>query len=80
MIDDRICRFDWQPIEVIVGKAERKFYVHETLICSKSEFFAKALNKVWIEKQQRRVVMPEDDPELFLGYLNWVYTGTIPCL
>ena len=75
------CRFLQSPIiKVIVGTAEaqRTILVHQGIICDRSEFFKKALTGAWIESQEKKVELPEDDPAIFTLYLERLYTGYIP--
>jgi hypothetical protein len=47
------------------------------MICARSKFFYCAMNGDWVEKDERLVKLPEDDPEIFGIYANLVYTGKI---
>lgn len=65
------------PIEVVVGSGEHKFYVHEGLIRAHSPFFDVALNKVWREGAERIIKLPEEVPEVFKKYIQWLYSNQI---
>ncbi|KAL9095494.1 MAG: hypothetical protein Q9165_002365 [Trypethelium subeluteriae] len=71
--------FDSDPITVLVGLKAQKFIIHENALRSKSPFFEAALSKPWAEARERRVTLPEDDPEVFKLYVQWLYTDRIHC-
>lgn len=64
---------------VDVGSYEERqtFDVHEDLLKAHSRFFCAALNKEWKEGQERKVSLPEDDPEHFELSYHFLYTGRI---
>ncbi|KAF2653804.1 hypothetical protein K491DRAFT_569063, partial [Lophiostoma macrostomum CBS 122681] len=67
-------------VRVIVGKddEQKTFYVHEGLICARSKFFFNAMKKEWSESEDKRVQLPDDEPDLFGLYLTLLYTDTLP--
>lgn len=67
--------FDSEPITIMVGAAEKKFFVHESHIRSSSEFFDITMNHDWKEKSTRTITLPEQDPEAFAIYIKWLYSG-----
>lgn len=66
-------------LTVVVGKEpnEKRFLVHEGFICARSEFFRRAINGPWVERDERLIKLLEDDPEIFATYINLVYTNNI---
>lgn len=52
--------------------------VHESFIVRTSDFFATALEKVWVEGQTRVINLPEEDPVDLGNYLDWIYTRKLP--
>ncbi|KAH7094899.1 hypothetical protein FB567DRAFT_600599 [Paraphoma chrysanthemicola] len=66
-------------LAVIVGKEPRqeRFLVHEGIFSARSEFFRRAMNGNWAERDERLIELPEDDPEVFSMYVNFVYTNNI---
>jgi hypothetical protein len=65
-------------IHVWVGKPDacmQEFFVHQSLIVARSEFFAKALRGDWKEAHQRKVSLPDDEAEVFRLYLQLLYVG-----
>ncbi|CAA9965871.1 BTB/POZ domain containing protein [Pyrenophora teres f. maculata] len=67
-------------IRVIVGQApdQKEFFVHEGLVCPRSEFFRKAMKGPWTEAQERKIDLEQEDPETFALYLELLYTGALP--
>ncbi|KAK4547282.1 hypothetical protein LTR36_000937 [Oleoguttula mirabilis] len=68
---------DGTMIDVKVGCEDLGFCVHENLIRSHSGFFEAALSKEWAENVERLVKLPEDRPEVFKAYVQWLYSGRI---
>ncbi|KAI4634342.1 hypothetical protein J4E83_001660 [Alternaria metachromatica] len=66
-------------VTVIVGKEpdQQRFSVHEGIMCARSEFFQRAMNGNWTESKERIIRLPEDDPEIFNIYINFLYTGNV---
>ncbi|PPJ52933.1 hypothetical protein CBER1_11495 [Cercospora berteroae] len=68
---------------VIVGEADNKtrpqtqFLVHKELLTSASPFFAAALNSTFAEGMEQTVRLPEEKPESFEWFLQWLYTGIL---
>ncbi|EDU49261.1 BTB POZ domain containing protein [Pyrenophora tritici-repentis] len=69
-------------LRVIVGEApdQKEFFVHEGLVCPRSEFFRKAMRGPWTEAQERKIDLGQEEPETFALYLELLYTGTIPTI
>ena len=44
---------------------------------TKSAFFSHAVHGAWKEAEERKVTLPEDDPEVFSLYFNAVYSDKI---
>jgi hypothetical protein len=64
------------PIKITVG-GNRTFYVHENHISSRSDFLRLAYLKVaHLDQKSRILFFPDDYPDVFNGYLHWLYTGT----
>jgi hypothetical protein len=64
-------------IRVNVGQApdDKDFFVHQDLICPRSEFFKKATKDPWKEAQERKVDLSEEDPDTFALYLELLYVN-----
>lgn len=69
--------------EIIVGEeGERagtrsKYLVHKELLTAASPFFAAALNSTFAEGTNQAVTLPEEKPEIFEWFLQWLYTGSL---
>lgn len=62
---------------VLVGETKQEFYIHEDLICASSDFFKAAMRNECQESLSRSVDLPEEDPEIFEVYRQWLYSGRI---
>ncbi|PSN64734.1 hypothetical protein BS50DRAFT_529203 [Corynespora cassiicola Philippines] len=69
-------------IKIIVGDGDdqSEFFVHQGIICDRSEFFRRALNGNWAESTDRVVRLPEDNPSIFSLYHGFLYTKSLPIL
>ncbi|KAF2112048.1 hypothetical protein BDV96DRAFT_649411 [Lophiotrema nucula] len=71
---------DYGPmITVIVGKAghEQKFYAHKGLLIHYSSYFRAALKEEWEEGAAKTVKLPEDYPDVFRVFFQWLMTGRL---
>jgi hypothetical protein len=64
-------------IQVGLEPNDAKFVAHESFLTARSEFFRRAINGSWKESDTRVVKLPEDDPEIFALYINYIYTGQL---
>lgn len=75
---DNHCRLHSDVIVFLVGVDEpMRFIVHERLVNPRSEFTRLALRGVWKEALGRTIKLPEDDPEVFSVYQQWLYDGLV---
>ncbi|KAF2827442.1 hypothetical protein CC86DRAFT_264582, partial [Ophiobolus disseminans] len=67
---------------VIVGSEVKiqEFLVHEGLICGRSDFFKNAPKEPWVEANERKVMLAEEDPDIFALYLELLYTSFDECI
>ena len=56
----------------------KRFAIHEGVIAPRSEFVRLALRGEWKEAQERTIPLPEDDPDVFSVYQQWLY-GNLIC-
>ena len=59
------------------ARPETNYLVHKELLTSASPFFAAALNGTFEEGLDQVVRLPEEKPEIFEWFLQWLYTGTL---
>ncbi|KAK5737584.1 hypothetical protein LTR17_006631 [Elasticomyces elasticus] len=77
---DNGSRFRGKMVEVTVGDAVKEvFHIHDQLLCSGSLFFNIALRPEWREGIERAVKLPEEDPDVFCCYMQYLYTGYVSC-
>jgi hypothetical protein len=60
-----------------VGTSETPFDVHLELLCDSSPYFNSLFNDRFARFPPATVRLPDDDPDTFTEFLNWVYRGTI---
>ncbi|KAK4497153.1 hypothetical protein PRZ48_011603 [Zasmidium cellare] len=68
---------------VVVGKPndrarpQTQYIIHKELLTAASPFFAAALNGTFAEGLDQTVRLPEEKPESFEWFIQWLYTGTL---
>ncbi|KAK4889097.1 hypothetical protein LTR27_012065 [Elasticomyces elasticus] len=65
-------------VTVYVGRGDkaRDFSIHDEILKQHSDFFKAALaGDRWQEGVERKVSLPEDDPETFEGFQCFIYSG-----
>src|SRR5256885_15260721 len=60
-------------ITVLVGPSKASYTIHKDLLCAHSPFFEKCLKSSFLEKAKDQVELPEDAPEVFEHFINWIY-------
>jgi hypothetical protein len=58
--------------KIYVGE-EKMWYVHEAIICVKSDYFSKALQEGFKEAQQKEIYLEEVDTDAFSLFMDCVY-------
>jgi hypothetical protein len=61
-------------VRVIVGEEQASFYAYRNVIRESSSFFKAALDGPFKEAAESKVTLPEDDPDVFEQFLQWIYT------
>lgn len=65
-------------VEITVGaKHQRRWFVQETRLCEESRFFSAALRGYFKEVRERKVHFPEEDPDVFAFWLDWLVHGLV---
>ncbi|KAF4556271.1 Hypothetical protein D9617_1g081470 [Elsinoe fawcettii] len=62
---------------ILVGPAKVKFVLHTELLVSVSPFFAAALQGHFAESASQIVTLPEEKPDMFEWFVQWLYTGSL---
>jgi hypothetical protein len=65
-------------VSIYVGPKRKKFTVHKKLICQASDFFSKGFTEGLQEAQENSMHLPEDDPNAFTLFIDWIYRSKIP--
>ncbi|PPJ55878.1 hypothetical protein CBER1_03767 [Cercospora berteroae] len=60
-----------------IRAAKRRRITNNIITVTNSKFFEAALNRQWIEGQEKKVNLPDDDPDIFSIYADWLFTGKI---
>ncbi|KAF2231902.1 hypothetical protein EV356DRAFT_535074 [Viridothelium virens] len=65
-------------VKVVVSREDlrsEKFYVHETILCARSDFFRKACRGAFKESVTKTLELKEENPDVFAKFMEWIYTG-----
>ncbi|KAK5200755.1 hypothetical protein LTR16_005018 [Cryomyces antarcticus] len=72
--------FASSPVTIIVGSAPkevRSFSLHKELFLAKSDYFRSAFTRPWKEGREHVMELPEDTPDSFQLYCQWLHCGKI---
>lgn len=61
-------------ITLIVGKEQRIFAAHQDVL-NASPWFQQALSEQYMDSNNRRIYLPDDEPEIFSSVLEYLYKG-----
>ncbi|KLU91446.1 hypothetical protein MAPG_09966 [Magnaporthiopsis poae ATCC 64411] len=61
-------------VTLAIGREGRLFAAHEDVLCQ-SPFFAALCQEQYLEAQSKRIALPEEEPEVFSGVLEYLYKG-----
>lgn len=67
-------------VKVGKGSKVKNFTVHQSFLTVRSEYFKRAMNGNWEESETRTVTLSHESPEVFMLYLNHIYTGRFPTM
>jgi hypothetical protein len=67
--------FNAQPLTILVGKSEGKFFVHQPHICASSKFFEKACSDEHKAPTDSTIKLLNANAKAFEVYLKWLYSG-----
>ena len=71
--------FGEDMVTIQVGQVPtiREFKVHKNLISRSSDFFRSAFEGFFIESSQQKLRLPEEHPDVFEAFCDWLYYGKI---
>lgn len=71
-----------ETVEIIVGEREdtKEFVVHKELLMNKVSFFKKLFDGGFLESSAVSATLPEDNPDAFEVFIEWVYCSTVKSL
>lgn len=61
-------------VTLVVGAEARLFAAHEDVLCQ-SPFFERVIRSNFTDAQNRRISLPDEEPEVFSGILEYLYKG-----
>lgn len=61
-------------ITLVVGQEARLFAAHEAVLCQ-APFFEKVLRGNYLDAENRRISLPNEEPEVFSAILEYLYKG-----
>jgi hypothetical protein len=61
-------------ITLVVGRDQRLFAAHEDVLCI-SPFFQAACRGQFLEAQNKKIYLPDEEPEIFSSVLEYLYKG-----
>ncbi|CAG8956827.1 hypothetical protein HYFRA_00011216 [Hymenoscyphus fraxineus] len=75
----RTISFGTDILDLYVGPGDnpKHFKVHKKILCQKVEVFDKMFNGGFLEASESKAHFPEDNPESFAAFIQWVYTDEI---
>ncbi|CAI4218785.1 unnamed protein product [Parascedosporium putredinis] len=61
-------------VTLVVGSEQRLFAAHEEVLCL-SPFFQAALHRQYADGNNKRIALPDEEPEIFSSVLEFLYKG-----
>lgn len=65
-------------VKFLVGGDEEVFFIHESILSARTDYFIDSLQKLKKEAHVKVVKLPEEDLKIFTLYVHLVYTDMIP--
>lgn len=59
---------------MVVGEEQRIFAAHENVLCG-SPFFDNVLKREMMDSQNKKISLPDEEPEIFSSVLEYLYKG-----
>lgn len=60
----------------MVGKGATQWAIHRKLLCSQSNFFKTAINSAFRKGTEKKVILSEDQNNVFSLFVQWLYSGS----
>ncbi|KAE8449972.1 hypothetical protein EG329_007111 [Mollisiaceae sp. DMI_Dod_QoI] len=64
-------------VDIFVGPQQKHFKVHKKLLCKKVPYFHKMFLGGFKEAIEHTARLPDDDPDVFDLFLDWLYRGDL---
>jgi len=76
-LTSRISNLGTDFVTIYVGKERKEYNIHKKVICDTADYFSKAFTGAF---QEREGVMnlPEESPDAFGLFVDWLYKGIVP--
>lgn len=60
-------------VDIFVGPQKQHFHIHRAVLVSRSDYFQSMFLSGFKEGKEKSATLPEDDPEVFDLFLQWIY-------
>ncbi|RAL12597.1 BTB/POZ domain-containing protein [Aspergillus homomorphus CBS 101889] len=77
---DESSKLQGDVVSIVVGPKKELYRVHPGLARTSSPFIDKALTGTWKEQANHTIQLPNEEPEIFGTYVQWLYFGTLPVI
>ncbi|KAK2758797.1 hypothetical protein FQN54_003489 [Arachnomyces sp. PD_36] len=67
---------DGEIVDVVVGRTASLWRIHKRILLLHSEYFRRALTGPSADPNSNKVVLSEDDNEIFTLFVQWLYSQT----
>ena len=64
-------------VDIYVGPSKQHFHLHKNLLCSKVDYFRKMFESSFKEGVEQAATLPEDDPNAFALFVQWLYQESL---
>lgn len=64
-------------VSLFVGPEPKLFVAHKSVLSKSSQRFRASLSGLWVENDTNEIHLPEEDPELFVCYVDFLYRKTV---
>lgn len=61
-------------VTLVIGQEQRIFAAHENVLCA-SPFFDNVLKGQMVDSQNKKIALPDEEPEIFSSVLEYLYKG-----